>query len=56
MMASGSSSAANASASARISRPSASVLVISTVLPSNIVSTSPGRMAAPDGMFSAIGA
>ena len=56
MIASGSSSAAIASASARISRPSASVLVTSTVLPLNIVSTSPGRIAAPETMFSAIGA
>ena len=39
-----------------IRRPSASVLVTSTVLPERIVSTSPGRIAVPDGMFSAIGA
>ena len=56
MIASGSSTAAIASASARISRPSASVLVTSTVLPLYIVSTSPGRIAVPDSMFSAIGA
>ena len=56
MIASGASSAAIAIASARISRPSASVLVTSTVLPLNIVSTSPGRIAEPETMFSAIGA
>ena len=33
-----------------------SVFVTSTVVPSNIVRTSPGRIAVPDGMFSAIGA
>ena len=39
--------------SASTSRPSASVLSTSTVLPPYIVSTSPGRVALPDGMFSA---
>ena len=56
MMASGSSTAAIARASASSRRPSASVLVTSTVLPLNMVSTSPGRIAAPETMFSAIGA
>ena len=42
------------SASARTSRPSASVLRTSTVLPFMIFRTSPGRMAPPPGMFSAI--
>ncbi len=37
-------------------RPSASVLRTSTVLPRYIVSTSPGRVARPEIMFSAIGA
>jgi hypothetical protein len=55
-IASGFSSAAITSASARISRPSASVLVISTVVPPRMVSTSPGRIAEPEIMFSAIGA
>ena len=53
---SGSSSAASTSASASTSRPSASVLSTSTVLPPYIVSTSPGRIAVPETMFSAIGA
>ena len=39
-------------ASARTSLPSASVFVISTVLPSALTITSPGRCAAPPGMFS----
>ena len=39
--------------SARTSRPSASVLRTSTVLPPYMVRTSPGRVALPDGMFSA---
>ena len=39
--------------SARTNRPSASVLRTSTVLPPYIVRTSPGRVACPDGMFSA---
>ena len=34
-------------------RPSASVFSTSTVLPFFIVSTSPGRVARPEGMFSA---
>ena len=37
-------------------RPSASVLAISTVCPSYMRTTSPGRIAVPDGMFSANGA
>ncbi len=53
---SGSSSVARTSASARTSRPSASVLSTSTVLPPYIVRTSPGRVASPETMFSAIGA
>src|SRR5215211_2379194 len=53
--ASGLSSAARASASARMRRPSASVLSTSTVLPFRILRTSPGRMAVPLGMFSTIG-
>ena len=40
------------SASARISRPSASVLEISIVLPLSAVTMSPGRKAWPLGMFS----
>ena len=52
---SGFRSVARTSASARISRPSASVLSTSTVVPPYIVSTSPGRIAEPDTMFSAIG-
>ena len=42
-------------ASARMRRPSASVLPTSTVCPLRILSTSEGRYADPDGMFSAIG-
>ena len=38
-----------------MSRPSASVLSTSTVVPPYWVSTSPGRWAVADGMFSAIG-
>ena len=45
MITSGSASVASTSASARTSRPSASVLSTSTVLPPYIVSTSPGRVA-----------
>ena len=41
--------------SPRIRRPSASVLITSTVLPDALVSTSPGRIALPPGMFSAVG-
>ena len=55
MIASAPSSLASDSASARIRRPSASVLSTSTVLPLRIVSTSPGRIAAPLGMFSTSG-
>ena len=40
-------------ASASTSRPSASVLETSTVVPSYVVSTSPGRNEAPPTMFSA---
>ena len=40
--------------SARTSRPSASVLSTSTVVPSRIRTTSPGRVARPDGMLSAM--
>ena len=43
------------SASARISRPSASVLLTSTVLPFSWVMTSPGLIAVPLGMFSVAG-
>ncbi len=52
-IASGSSSEAAHSASASTSRPSASVLRTSTVLPLYMRSTSPGRVAEPEGMFSA---
>ena len=38
-----------------MSRPSASVFSTSTVLPFRILSTSPGRIAVPLGMFSTIG-
>ncbi len=55
MIASGFASTASESPSARINRPSASVLSTSTVLPLRIFSTSPGRMAAPLGMFSTMG-
>ena len=51
-IASGCSSAASASPSARINRPSASVLWISAVLPLRNVSTSPSLSAEPDGMLS----
>ena len=50
---SGFSSTAATSASAITSRPSASVLSTSTVVPPRIVSTSEGRCAVPEGMFSA---
>ena len=43
------------SPSPRISRPSASVFTTSTVLPDALFRTSPGLMARPPGMFSAIG-
>ena len=42
-------------ASARINRPSASVLVISVVFPLRALITSPGRSAIPEILFSAIG-
>ena len=42
-------------ASARISRPSASVLPISTVLPEKLVTMSPGRVERPETMFSTSG-
>ena len=54
-MASGASSVASERPSARISRPSASVLSTSTVLPLRIVSTSPTRVASPPVMLSVIG-
>ena len=53
---SGFASVASTSASPSTSRPSASVLRTSTVVPPYIVSTSPGRIDEPDTMFSAIGA
>ena len=53
--AAGLSSDASESASARMRRPSASVLSTSTVLPLRIRSTSPGRIAVPLGMFSTSG-
>ena len=43
------------SPSPRTSRPSASVLITSTVFPDADVSTSPGFMARPPGMFSVVG-
>ncbi len=52
MIASGFISAARANPSARTSRPSASVLWISTVLPLRCLSTSPILVAEPDGMLS----
>ena len=51
-IASGSSSVARTRPSASSSRPSASVLWISTVLPPRIVRTSPSFIAEPDGMLS----
>ena len=53
--ASGLASLANDRPSARISRPSASVFRISTVLPLRILSTSPKRVASPPSMLSVIG-
>src|SRR5437867_10927277 len=41
--------------SERTNRPSASVLMISMVLPPEPVTTSPGLIALPDGMFSVVG-
>ena len=55
MMASGSISAARERPSARTSRPSASVFSTSIVCPSRMVSTSPGFVARPPGMFSVTG-
>ena len=52
MMASAPSSTARPSPSASTSRPSASVLWISTVVPLRNVSTSPSFEALPDGMLS----
>ena len=46
------SSVARTRASAITRRPSASVLMTSTVLPPRIVSTSPSFIAVPDGMLS----
>ena len=46
------SSRASTSASAITSRPSASVLSTSTVVPPRIVITSPRAIALPDGMLS----
>ncbi|CAB4590450.1 unannotated protein [freshwater metagenome] len=54
MMQSGFSSLAATRPSASTTRPSASVLVTSTVLPPRMVITSLGRIAVPDGMFSAM--
>ena len=51
-IASTSCSVARTIPSAMTSRPSASVLKTSTVLPPRIVSTSPSRIAVPDGMLS----
>ena len=50
------SRSAQCSASIRMSRPSASVLLTSTVLPFMALTTSPGRCALPPGMFSTMGA
>ena len=52
---SGFDSVASTRASASTSRPSASVFSTSTVEPPYIVRTSPGRVASPETMFSAIG-
>ena len=46
------SASAYTSASASVSRPSASVLITSIVLPFDAVSTSPGRIARSEIMFS----
>ena len=48
-------STAKQSASARINLPSASVFVISVVLPFLALITSPGRKAMPEILFSAMG-
>ena len=52
MIASACDSAASTSASAITRRPSASVLMTSTVVPPCIVITSPSLSAVPDGMLS----
>ncbi len=54
-IASGLASDASESASARISRPSASVFRTSTVFPLRIFRTSPGRVASPPSMLSVSG-
>ena len=51
-IASGCNSVESTSASAITSRPSASVLMISTVVPPRTVITSPSFTAVPDGMLS----
>ena len=51
-MASTGSSVASTRASAITRRPSASVLITSTVVPPRIVITSPSAIAVPDGMLS----
>ena len=51
-MAAGFMRAPQARASARMSRPSASVLMTSTVLPASVWMTSPGFTAVPEGRFS----
>ena len=51
-MASVGSSVASTSASAMTRRPSASVLITSTVVPPRMVMTSPSFIAVPDGMLS----
>ena len=51
-MASVGSSVASTRASAITRRPSASVLITSTVVPPRTVSTSPSAMAVPEGMLS----
>jgi hypothetical protein len=48
----GRSSVASTRASAMTSRPSASMFITSTVLPPRMVSTSPSRVADPEGMLS----
>ena len=53
IIASGFSALAATRPSAMTRRPSASVLSTSTVLPPNMVMTSPGRVEPPPGMFSA---
>src|SRR2546425_3684752 len=55
MAAAGSKRRAYDSASQRIRRPSASVLMISIVLPRWLFTTSPGLIAVPEGRFSVAG-